>query len=315
MRSTVHLALLISLMGLTAPPIRAGEAWYVEFEAGRAAAEAQGKDLLIDFGGSDWCAACKWLKDRVFSKAEFIERASNAFVLVDVDLLVRSPIPADRKRRYEELQKRFAVASFPTVVLAMSDGRPYARTTYRDAAQTPETYWNYLAPLRQRGGRLHSALERAKTLEGVPQAAMLTDGLSEVDPRFIHQFYADKLAELRAADPADSTGYLAYLDGRRALDAFQAPLDLHNGAIDPVAVDSLIARAKLRGESLQEALILRGGRGAGRRGPPGPRHAQGRARRPGVAHPVRPRRLRPARRGVDRDSPAADRRGGSRFGQ
>jgi thiol:disulfide interchange protein len=75
--------------------------WYLEFEEGRAAAKAQGKDLLIDFGGSDWCAACKWIKDRVFSKAEFIELAGDAFVLVDIDLPVRSPIPADRKRRYE----------------------------------------------------------------------------------------------------------------------------------------------------------------------------------------------------------------------
>ncbi len=65
------------------------------------------------------------------------------------------------------------------------------------------------------------------------------------------------MAELRAIDPSDSTGYLAFLDGRRAIDEFQAPLDLHTAAIDPAAVDALIARAKLRGESLQEALVLR----------------------------------------------------------
>ena len=66
-----------------------------------------------------------------------------------------------------------------------------------------------------------------------------------------------RVAELRKADPSDSTGYLAFLDGRRALDEFQAGMDLHHAAIDPAAVDSLIARAKLRGESLQEALVLR----------------------------------------------------------
>jgi thiol-disulfide isomerase/thioredoxin len=257
MKSGLRSALLVALAGLVAPAVLAGEPWYLEFEEGRAVAKAQGKDLLIDFGGSDWCAPCKWLKERILSKAEFIERATGTFVLVDIDLPVRSPIPADRKRRYEELQERYGIASVPTVVLAMADGRPYARTTYRDAFQTPEAYWNYLSPLRERGRRLHAALNRAEGLNGKSRAAELATGLSEVDPRFISRFYADSVAELRAADPSDSTGYLAFLDGRRVLDEFQTRLDLHTGAIDPAAVDSLIARARLRGESLQEALVLR----------------------------------------------------------
>ncbi len=107
MRLAVRVALLSALAGVVMAPVRAGESWYVEFEEGRAAAKAEGKDLLIDLGGSYWCAACKWIKDRVFSKAEFIERAGGALVLVDIDLPVRSPIPADRKRRYEELQERY----------------------------------------------------------------------------------------------------------------------------------------------------------------------------------------------------------------
>jgi thiol-disulfide isomerase/thioredoxin len=259
MRSAVRLVLLVAFAGLATVPVRAGESWFLEFEEGRAAAKAQGKDLLIDFGGSDWCGPCKWLKERVLSKAEFIERASGQFVLVDIDLLLsgRVPFPADRKQRYEKLQDRYGISSVPTVVLASADGRPYARTTYRDAFQTPETYWNYLAPLRERGGRLRAALDRAEALKGQARAAELATGLSEVDPRFIDRFYADRVAELLAADPSDATGYLAFLDGRRAIDAFQAPLDDHKGVIDTAAVDSLIARAKLRGESLQEALVLR----------------------------------------------------------
>jgi thiol-disulfide isomerase/thioredoxin len=259
MKSALQRVMLVALAAVLTAPLRAEEPWFLEFEAGRAAAKAQGKDLLIDFGGSDWCLPCKWLKERVLSKAEFIERAGGTYVLVDIDLPVtnRVPIAADRKRRYEELQQRYAINSFPTVVLAAADGRPYARTTYREAFQTPETYWNYLAPLRERGARLRAALSRAEPLKGESRAAELASALSEVDPRFISRFYADRVAELRSADPSDSTGYLAFLDGRRALDEFQAPLDLHTAAIDPAAVDSLIGRAKLRGEALQEALVLR----------------------------------------------------------
>ncbi len=257
MKSGRRLVLLVALAGSFFPSVQAGEPRCLEFEEGRAAAKAQGKDLLIDFGGSDWCAPCKWLKERILSRAEFIERAGDTFVLVDIDLPARSLIPPDRKRRYEELQERYGIASVPTVVLALADGRPYARTTYRDAFQTPEAYWNYLAPLRERGRRLRAALNRAQALKGELRAAELVTGLSEIDPRFISRFYSDCVAEIRAADPSDLSGYLAYLDGRRALDEFQAPLELHTAAIAPAAVDSLIARAKLRGESLQESLLLR----------------------------------------------------------
>jgi hypothetical protein len=73
------------LLGMSAPALRAGEGWHVEFEEGRSAAEAQHRDLLIDFGGSDWCVPCSRLKERILSKAEFIERAWAEFVLVDID--------------------------------------------------------------------------------------------------------------------------------------------------------------------------------------------------------------------------------------
>ena len=59
MQSGLRFASLMALVGLVVPSVQAAEPWYLEFEEGRAAAKAQGKDLLIDFGGSDWCAPCK----------------------------------------------------------------------------------------------------------------------------------------------------------------------------------------------------------------------------------------------------------------
>ncbi len=259
MKSVVRAGTLVALTLLAAPAVRGGEAWYVEFEEGRAAAEASGKDMLLDFGGSDWCAPCKWLKQRVLSKPEFIERAGREFVLVDIDLLMRkdAKIPADRKERYEKLQERYGIATFPSVLLTTSDGRPYARTTYREKTETPELYWKHLVPLQERGKRLREALSRAEKLQGRPRADALADALLEVDARFVTGFFADRLADLRAADGTDPTGYLAFLDGRRALDELEAGIDLHEGPIDVAAVQSLIDRFKLRGETLQEALVLR----------------------------------------------------------
>jgi len=259
MKTSLCTGVLVAFVASVSPTVRGGEAWFQEFDEGRAAAKAQGKDLLIDFGGSDWCAPCKWLKERVFSKPEFIERATHDFVLVDIDLLMRkgAAISADRKERYEKLQERYEIATFPSVLLATSDGRPYARTTYHQESETPEQYWKHLVPLHERGQRFRREIARAKTQRGHERAEALANALGEIDARFVTRFHAETLADLRAADPSDSTGYLAFVEGRRALDEFQAKIDVFKGAISVDEVNALIARKKLRGESLQEALVLR----------------------------------------------------------
>jgi thiol-disulfide isomerase/thioredoxin len=256
----VRVAWLLTVVAfLPGRAARGGEAWYREFEEARAAALAERKDLLIDFGGSDWCLPCARLKEQVLSRPEFVERASREFILVDIDrpMTKRNPIPADRDERYAKLQERYGIATFPTVVLAMSDGQPYARATYREAHRSPESYWEHLAPLRARGRRLREALARAESLEGRARAEALAEGLAEVDARFVPSFYQDRVEDLKKADPSDSTGYLAFLQGRQSLEEYQNGLDLFQGAIDPSAVEALIARNKLRGETLQAALVLR----------------------------------------------------------
>src|SRR5262249_7510114 len=162
-----------------------------------------GKELLIDFGGSDWCLPCKRLKERVLSKEAFIERAGGEFVLVDIDLPYVKPIAPDRKKRYEDLQRHYGINSVPTVVLALPDGRPYARTTYRDSIPTPETFWEHLQPLHERGRCLREALSRADRLDGRSRAEAIAEGLGQVNPRFVPLFYDDRVAELRKIDPSD----------------------------------------------------------------------------------------------------------------
>jgi thiol-disulfide isomerase/thioredoxin len=237
---------------------RAEGPWFAEYEEAQAIARREGKDLLIDFGGSDWCAPCERLKTRILSRSEFTERAAKHFVLVDIDDLARKPMPAGRKERYHKLQERYGIEAFPTVVLATADGRPYARTTYHPSITSPEAYWEHLQPLRQRGTVLRAALERASKLEGAARAAALADGLAEVPADFVLRFYEDRVQELRRVDPEDSTGYLAFLDGRKALAAIQAEVEKRGlPALELTALDTLIRERHLRGETLQDALLLR----------------------------------------------------------
>src|SRR5690242_21840096 len=87
--------------------------WFPEMDEAQAAARREGKDLLIDFGGSDWCAPCQWLKSRILTRPEFVGPTGKLFVLVDIDDLARRPMPAGRKERYQALQQRYGIAAFP----------------------------------------------------------------------------------------------------------------------------------------------------------------------------------------------------------
>jgi hypothetical protein len=236
----------------------AGGPWHVEYEAAQAEAARDGKDLLIDFGGSDWCLPCGLLKKRILSHPEFVEKAAKHFVLLDIDDLHRTPLPDGRKERYQKLQQRYGVEAFPTVVLATPQGLAYAQTTYLESITDPAAYWEHLHPLRERGQKFRAALERARKLEGRARAEVLAEALSQVNPEFVLKFHEDRTQELRRLTPDDTTGYLAFLNGRKAVAAIQEQVkDKALGVTSVPAVDALIAREKLRGESLQDALLLR----------------------------------------------------------
>ena len=72
--------------------------WLTDFEAAKAQATEEGKDLLVDFSGSDWCYWCKKLDGEVFSKPGFMDTASSDFVFVKIDF------PRDKSRQSADLQ-------------------------------------------------------------------------------------------------------------------------------------------------------------------------------------------------------------------
>ncbi len=265
------------LFGLVLWPARAGaeEGWLHEFDEALAAAKQQGKDILIDFSGTDWCLPCKRLWNQTLSQQDFIKLASRRFVLLDVDDLASATMPEGRKERYEALQKRYAIQAFPTVVLATPDGLPYAATGMVAELNNPRAYWQHLEQLYERGQTFKAALAAAGGPRGLTDARSIVAALAEVRPDFVNRFYSDKLAQLRKLKPPDETGYLAFIDARTELlamewklhEQFLVTYDKWSAgqaiegrwfeAFAPRDVDALIEKHKLRDASLQEALLAR----------------------------------------------------------
>ena len=62
-----------------------GEGWVADFDVAVKQAREQGKHLLVDFTGSDWCGWCIKLHDEVFAKEAFLKAAQEKYVLVALD--------------------------------------------------------------------------------------------------------------------------------------------------------------------------------------------------------------------------------------
>ena len=59
--------------------------WLTDLSVVQAKAKEEGKPILMDFTGSDWCSWCIKLKKEVFSKPAFIDYANEHLILMTVD--------------------------------------------------------------------------------------------------------------------------------------------------------------------------------------------------------------------------------------
>ncbi len=149
--------------------------WLRSVSEAKAKAKAEGKDLFINFTGSDWCGWCTRLDQEVFSHVVFQEAAQKEFVFLYLDF----PMSDEAKAKVvepevvEAIRESLGVKGFPTIVLADADGNPYGRTGY--LPDGPEGYQTHIAELRTNGAKIKAliattdpALERKHLEEAFP---------------------------------------------------------------------------------------------------------------------------------------------------
>ncbi|MBO7686900.1 MAG: thioredoxin family protein [Kiritimatiellae bacterium] len=124
--------------------------WTEDFEAAKQQAAKEGKLILMDFSGSDWCGWCKKMDEEVFTKDRFVREASKKFVLVSVDSpRDKSILSALARKQNKALAETYEVRGYPTVVIVDPDGKEVKRHSgYR--AGGPNGYLKYLRELTRR---------------------------------------------------------------------------------------------------------------------------------------------------------------------
>jgi len=131
----VMLGLAVGVMGgLRAS---AGE-WETDFAKASELAKKEGKHMLLDFSGSDWCGWCIKLDKEVFKKSEFKEYAKQNLVLVMLDFPRSKPQSKKLKDQNKELAQKYEIKGYPSVILLSPEGELVGRTGYQPGG--PEKY-------------------------------------------------------------------------------------------------------------------------------------------------------------------------------
>lgn len=94
-----------------------GIRWFTNYDEALKQAKSSSQPMLLFFTGSDWCGWCSKLDEEAFNTKEFADAASNKFVFVKIDYPLYSAQDPQIKTQNKQLQQKFSVRSFPTVIL------------------------------------------------------------------------------------------------------------------------------------------------------------------------------------------------------
>ena len=243
---TLKSLLASSLVLLGAVSTALAEAtWLTNFEEAKKVALKEGKPLLLEFTGSDWCPPCKALHKEIFSTDEFAKEAAAKYVLVELDFPTPKKQQApELKAQNAELQKKYAIPGFPTVLLV--------------DAKTGEAFGRSVG---FGGGTVRQYLDKLAAFKNTPEAKA---ALAEEDKK--NEETRAKAAALRTAANAKIK---AALDAKDFDAAAKAIDETSNGnklkaALDKASASQSIdpANKERALKYVDEAIAVDGGRNA-----------------------------------------------------
>ncbi len=144
-KKSLLLIVVLTIFLAAAMPVFADyppQGWTDSITEGIAQAEREGKMLLLDFTGSDWCGWCTKLESEVWTTLEFESWSRENLVKVFLDYPRTISLSDEQKLQNQLLQQYFGVKGYPTIFLLDSNLTPLLQTGYHEGG--PREYIRHL---------------------------------------------------------------------------------------------------------------------------------------------------------------------------
>ena len=255
---TVRVALAAVIFTLAGNAF-AEEGWLVSFEKAKEQAAKEGKPILMEFTGSDWCPPCKALHKNVLVKDVFKKEMPKHFVLLKLDNPKdKSKQTPEEIEQYKKLSKEYKITGVPSILLSDTEGKVFYRTSGYGGQAAKVWVDDMVAKTA-----IPNALEDANGAKGLERAKLLDKALGLMGSTAAAQRKED-INEIITLDAKNKAGlkakYESILVSTEIKDSLQAIMRGNRGAKPEeliAKVDKLIKEKAPKGEVLQEVLFMK----------------------------------------------------------
>lgn len=194
------------------------EDWLTDLPTALKQAEAEGKAVLVDFTGSDWCGWCVRMRSTILDTPAFRSYAADKFVLMEVDVPKNvAKIGAELHAKNRALAARYSVTAYPTLLVLDTRGEVLGGFIGgRDALPY------VTAPLDEALSN-KKRLEEARKLQGEAKAQALYAVYSTMQPE-LRKLCRALRDEIAAADADNTTGIHDEIRDSAKMEQLQADL-------------------------------------------------------------------------------------------
>lgn len=239
---------------------------YPTVDAALEAVREDGRCVMLNFTGTDWCTACIHLKTKILDSDDFNKVMTDKLVLVEVDYprtpeLVKKISAEDWKKR-EALLISYRAEGLPYAVLLDPYGFPFA--TLSGTTRTTQDYLPLLEKAFATLAARDAAMKKAASLTGMKRAEALAEALKLL-PESCRDKYRDVVLEIASIDKENSLGFHQYIAGSesriRQMSEFNELAATFRGKNNPEdlqqqlkALDEFLARPNLDADVRQVVL-------------------------------------------------------------
>jgi thioredoxin-related protein len=126
---------LVTILVLLISSFVFSQDWKYNFEEAKKEAQTEGKNIVVIFSGSDWCAPCIKLERNIWMSEEFKKEAAEKWVLVKANFPRKkgNQLSEEQTAHNRELAEKYnKEGSFPLVVILSPEGKLLGKAGFKN---------------------------------------------------------------------------------------------------------------------------------------------------------------------------------------